>query len=111
VLPRLLPFTHPRPICRQLSSNHSHVQHSELLLLLQHHPFPLLLKTLFERSAFLLALRGTHVDSLLLKQFSELETEAEVILTPLIKFIIGETDAREPRPGWMRVLTMEIMRG
>ncbi|KAF8490333.1 hypothetical protein F5888DRAFT_1741657, partial [Russula emetica] len=51
-------------------------QHSELVLLLQHYLFPLLLKTLFERSAFPLALRGTH---LLLKQFSsELEAEAEV---------------------------------
>ncbi|KAF8489187.1 hypothetical protein F5888DRAFT_1681338, partial [Russula emetica] len=51
-------------------------QHSELVLLLQHYLFPLLLKTLFERSAFPLALRGTR---LLLKQFSsELEAEAEV---------------------------------
>jgi hypothetical protein len=87
-------------------------QHSELLILLQHHLFPLLLKTLSERSAFPLALRGTRVVFLLLKQFSsKLETEAEVILTLLIKLIIGETDAGEPRPGWMRVLAMEIMRG
>jgi Guanine nucleotide exchange factor in Golgi transport N-terminal len=48
---------------------------------------------------------------LLKKFFSELETEAEIILTLLIKHFIGETDASEPRPGWMRVLTMEIMRG
>jgi len=48
----------------------------------------------------------------LLKQFSsELETEAEVILTLLIKLISGETDTGEPRPGWMGVLAMEIMRG
>jgi Guanine nucleotide exchange factor in Golgi transport N-terminal len=48
----------------------------------------------------------------LLKQFSsKLETEAEVILTLLIKLIGGETDAGELRPGWMRVLPMEIMRG
>jgi hypothetical protein len=48
----------------------------------------------------------------LLKQFSsELETEAEVLLALLIKHFIGETDASEPRPGWMRVLAMEIMRG
>ena len=87
-------------------------QHSELLILLQHHLFPLLLKTLSERSAFPLALRGTRVVFLLLKQFSsKLETEAEVILTLLIKLISGETDAGEPRPGWMRVLAMEIMRG
>jgi hypothetical protein len=48
----------------------------------------------------------------LLKQFSsKLETEAEVILTLLIKLAGGETDAGEPRPGWMRVLAMEIIRG
>jgi Guanine nucleotide exchange factor in Golgi transport N-terminal len=86
-------------------------QHPELLILLQHHLFPLLLKTLSERSAFPLALRGTRVVFLLLKQFSRLETEAEVILTLLIKLIGGETDTGEPRPGWMRVLAMEIMRG
>ncbi|KAF8481495.1 guanine nucleotide exchange factor in Golgi transport N-terminal-domain-containing protein, partial [Russula emetica] len=70
-------------------------KHSELVLLLQHYLFPLLLKTLFERSAFPLALRGTRVVflRLLLKQFSsELEAEAEVILTLLIKLISGETD-------------------
>ncbi|KAF8500790.1 hypothetical protein F5888DRAFT_1676338 [Russula emetica] len=49
---------------------------------------------------------------LLLKQFSsKLETEVDVILTLLIKLISGETDTGEPRPGWMRVLAMEIMRG
>jgi hypothetical protein len=63
-----------------------HTEHSELLLLSQHHLFPLLLKTLSERSTFPLALRGAHVVFLLFKQFSsELETEAEVILTLLIK--------------------------
>ena len=89
-------------------------QHSELVLLLQHYLFPLLLKTLFECSAFPLALRGTRVVflRLLLKQFSsELEAEAEVILTLLIKLISGETDTCKPQPGWMRVLAMEIMRG
>jgi hypothetical protein len=49
---------------------------------------------------------------LLLKQFSsELETEAKVTLTLLIKLIRGETDAGEPRPGWMGLLAMKIMRG
>jgi len=87
-------------------------KHSELLPLLQHYLFPLLLKTLSERSAFPLALRGTRVVFLLLKQFSsELEKEAKVILTLLIKLIRGETDAGKPRPGWMRVLAMKIMRG
>jgi hypothetical protein len=65
-------------------------------------------------SAFPLALHGTRVVFLLLrlKQFSsKLETEAEVILTLLIKLIGGETDAGEPRPVWMRVLAAEIMHG
>jgi hypothetical protein len=39
---------------------------------------------------------------------SELKREVEVIFTPLIKLIIGETDAGESR--WMRVLAMEITR-
>jgi hypothetical protein len=50
----------------------------------------------------------------LLKQFSaELETEAEVFLSLLIKLVSGETEAGEVRRGWMRVLAMamEIMRG
>ena len=75
-------------------------QHSELLILLQRHLFILLLKTLSKRSAFPLALHGTRVVSLLLKQFSsELETEAEVIHTLLIRLIIYEIDADEPPPG------------
>jgi len=62
--------------------------------------FPLLLKTLSKRSAFPLALRGTCVVSLLLKQFSsKLETEVEVIRTLLIRLIIYEIDAGEPPPG------------
>jgi hypothetical protein len=98
----------PAVVLKSLSCS----QHSELLLLLRHHLFPLLFKTLSERSAFPLALRATRVVFLLLKQFSsKLETEAEVILTLLIKLISGETDTGEPRPGWMRVLAMEIMRG
>ncbi|KAI0264313.1 guanine nucleotide exchange factor in Golgi transport N-terminal-domain-containing protein [Russula aff. rugulosa BPL654] len=51
-------------------------KHSELLMLLQHHIFPLLLKTLSEHSACPLSLRGTRVVFLLLKQFSfELESQ------------------------------------
>jgi Guanine nucleotide exchange factor in Golgi transport N-terminal len=66
---------------------------------------------LSKRSAFPLALRGTRIVFLLLKQFSsQLETEADVILTLLIKLISGETDPGEPRPGWMRMLAMEIVR-
>jgi Guanine nucleotide exchange factor in Golgi transport N-terminal len=72
----------------------------------------LLLKTLSERSAFPLTLRGTRVVFLLLKQFSaELPMEAEVFLILLIKLVSGEAEAGENRPGWMRVLAMEIMRG
>jgi hypothetical protein len=72
------------------------------------HLFPLL-KTPSERSAFPLALRGTDVVFLLFKKFSsELATEAEVIALLLIH---DETDAGEPRPGWMRVLAMKIMFG
>jgi hypothetical protein len=85
-------------------------QHSELILLLQHHPFPLLLKTLSEWSAFPLALRGTCIVFLLLKQVSyELETEGEVNLTLLTKLISGETGTGDTQPGWMKVLAMEIM--
>jgi Guanine nucleotide exchange factor in Golgi transport N-terminal len=76
---------------------------------------PLLLKTLSERSAFRLSLRGTPVFPLLLKRVSpNLETEAEAILTLLIKLIGGKTGWLTPvslgLPGWMRVLVMEIMR-
>ncbi|KAI9435094.1 hypothetical protein H4582DRAFT_1817945 [Lactarius indigo] len=87
-------------------------KHSELLLLLRHHLSPLLLKTLSERSTFPLTLRGTRVVYLLLKQFSsDLSTEAEVFLMLLIKIVAGEVEAAEARPGWMKVLAMEIMRG
>ncbi|KAI0268496.1 hypothetical protein BGY98DRAFT_336965 [Russula aff. rugulosa BPL654] len=65
----------------------------ELILLLQHRLSPMLLKTLSERSASLLALRDTRVFSL---QFSpKLETEDTLGL--LIKLVGGETDASEPR--------------
>jgi hypothetical protein len=79
----------PAVVLKSLSCS----QHSELILLLQHPFFPLFLKTLSSRSAFPLALRGTRVVFLFLRQFSWSETEAEVILTPLTKRIIGETDA------------------
>jgi hypothetical protein len=29
----------------------------------------------------------------------------------LIKIVAGEVEANEARPGWMKVLAMEIMRG
>jgi len=91
---------------------------TELLLLLQHHLCPLLLKALSERPLFPLTLRSTRVVFLLLKQFlQELVTEAEVFLMLLIRVIAGDSDSGSmdasghARPHWMRVLAMEILRG
>lgn len=60
-------------------------------------------------------LRCTRVIFLLLKQFSlELKTEAEVFLMHLIRTVSDDGDSESshpPRPPWMRVLAMEIMRG
>ncbi|KAG1868360.1 hypothetical protein DFJ58DRAFT_698074 [Suillus subalutaceus] len=92
-------------------------KHTELLMLLQHHLCPLILKSLSDRHVFPLTLRCTRVVFLILKQFSfELETEAEVFLMLLIRMISEDTDASNPdhsgsRPIWTRVLAMEIMRG
>ncbi|KAF9445437.1 hypothetical protein P691DRAFT_805683 [Macrolepiota fuliginosa MF-IS2] len=90
-------------------------KHNELILLLQHHLCPLLLKSLSDRPLFPLMLRCTRVIFLLLKQFSlELQTEAEVFLMHLIKTVSDEGDSESshpPRPPWMRILAMEIMRG
>ncbi|KDR71626.1 hypothetical protein GALMADRAFT_254004 [Galerina marginata CBS 339.88] len=93
-------------------------KHQELILLLQHHLCPLLLKSLSDRPQFPLLLRCTRVVFLLLKKFSlELRTEAEVFLMMLIR-IIGDDSGSESgdqmhpsKPLWMRVLAMEIMRG
>ncbi|KAI0073983.1 hypothetical protein K474DRAFT_1774330 [Panus rudis PR-1116 ss-1] len=101
-------------------------KHQELLLLLQHHLCPLVLKALSDRPNFPLTLRSTRVVFLLLKQFSrELKTESEVFLMLLIKIFSSDHDTNGPasqstdsiphlpnaRPLWMRVLAMEIMRG
>ncbi|KIK97811.1 hypothetical protein PAXRUDRAFT_824529 [Paxillus rubicundulus Ve08.2h10] len=92
-------------------------KHKELLMLLQHHLCPMLLKSLSDRAIFPLTLRCTRVVFLLLKQFSfELETEAEVFLVLLIRMISDDaesaaTDHIGSRPAWTRVLAMEIMRG
>ncbi|KAF7290808.1 Protein MON2 [Mycena indigotica] len=87
-------------------------KHTELVLLLQLHLCPLLLKALSDRPSFPLTLRCTRVVFLLLKQFSaELETEAEIFLMLLIKIIGEEHAEQESRPHWMRVIAMEIMRG
>jgi Guanine nucleotide exchange factor in Golgi transport N-terminal len=65
-----------------------------------------------EPSPFPLFLRVTHVVFLLRNHFSsELETEVNVILGLLIKFIGGETDPIEPRHGWLRVLAMRSYAG
>ncbi|KAF9222197.1 hypothetical protein BS17DRAFT_195192 [Gyrodon lividus] len=92
-------------------------KHEELLMLLQHHLCPMLLKSLSDRAVFPLTLRCTRVVFLLLKQFSfELKTEAEVFLVLLIRMISDDadsvaTDHIGSRPAWTRVLAMEIMRG
>lgn len=91
-------------------------RHNELLVLLQHHLCPLLLKLMSDRPLFPLTLRATRVVFILLKQFStELVTEAEVFLSLLIKIIGGESESGSSegaaRPLWMRVLAMEIIRG
>ncbi|KAL1725821.1 guanine nucleotide exchange factor in Golgi transport N-terminal-domain-containing protein, partial [Schizophyllum commune] len=91
-------------------------QHPELTLLLRHHLCPLLIKALSDRPQFALTLRCTRVVFLLLKQFhAELQTEAEVFLVMLIKIITEDTESEPaehpPRPHWMRVIAMEIMRG
>lgn len=82
-------------------------------MLLRHHLSPLLLKSLSDRPHFPLTLRSTRVVFLLLKQFlAELETESEVFLMLFIKIVAGDADSGEaPRPHWMRVLAMEIVRG
>ena len=63
---------------------------------------PLAPQTALQALHFPACPRGTRVVFILLKQFSsKLETEAEAILTLLIKLIGGETDASEPRPAWV----------
>ncbi|KAL5513923.1 hypothetical protein ACEPAG_2684 [Sanghuangporus baumii] len=91
-------------------------RHNELLVLLQHHLCPLLLKLMSDRPLFPLTLRATRVVFILLKQFStEFITESEVFLSLLIKIIGGESESGSSegssRPLWMRVLAMEIIRG
>lgn len=99
-------------------SNRIASQRTELLLLLQHHLCPLLLKALSEKPLFPLTLRSTRVVFLLLKQFlQELVTESEVFLMLLIKVIAGDPESGGMdasgygRPHWMRILAMEILRG
>ncbi|KAF5376426.1 hypothetical protein D9615_008633 [Tricholomella constricta] len=107
-----------------LTNYHAHFQkHPELILLLQHHLCPLLLRALSDRPIFPLTLRCTRVVFLLLKQFSsELTTESEVFLMLLIKIFSEDADGgssgqhgdhapHHSRPLWMKVFAMEIMRG
>jgi hypothetical protein len=106
----LLPFTYPRPVCQQCSQCLSCSQHSELFRLSQHHPSPLLLKTLSSHSAFLLALRGTRVVFLLLCQLSSSSRQRPKSSSHhSSNSLLARLTRGEPRPGWMRVLAMEIM--
>ena len=87
------------------------LQHSVLLLLLQHNHFPRSSKRSPGALLLPLALRSTRIVFLLIEQqSSKLETQVEIILTLLIKLIGGVTDADEPRPGWIRVMEI-ITRG
>ncbi|KAG8736515.1 hypothetical protein FRC10_009226 [Ceratobasidium sp. 414] len=110
-----LPKTFSLELIESVLTNYHEIFRSqpELLMLLRHHLSPLLLKSLSDRPHFPLTLRSTRVVFLLLKQFSvELETESEVFLMLFIKVIAGDSDNGEaPRPHWMRVLAMEIVRG
>jgi hypothetical protein len=108
----LLPFTHLRPVCQQLSSNHCHVHSIPSFSHITTPPFPLLLKPLSERSVFPLSLRRSTAPVLSSSCSSNYPPSSRRRpFTLLIKLIIGETDAGEHRPGWMRVLAMGIMRG
>ncbi|KAG8692675.1 hypothetical protein FRC09_011038, partial [Ceratobasidium sp. 395] len=110
-----LPKTFSLELIESVLTNYHEIFRSqpELLMLLRHHLSPLLLKSLSDRPHFPLTLRSTRVVFLLLKQFSiELETESEVFLMLFIKVVAGDSDGGEaPRPHWMRVLAMEIVRG
>ncbi|KAG9118878.1 hypothetical protein FRC07_006393, partial [Ceratobasidium sp. 392] len=110
-----LPKTFSLELIESVLTNYHEIFRSqpELLMLLRHHLSPLLLKSLSDRPHFPLTLRSTRVVFLLLKQFSvELETESEVFLMLFIKVVAGDADGGEaPRPHWMRVLAMEIVRG
>ncbi|KAG8906680.1 hypothetical protein FRB99_006381 [Tulasnella sp. 403] len=116
---QVLPKTFALELIESVLTNYHALfrQRPELLLLLRHHLSPLLLKSLSDRPLFPLTLRSTRVVFLLLKQFTrELATESEVFLMLLIRVISGETEggANDPvgtRPAWMRVLSMEILRG
>jgi hypothetical protein len=103
----LFPFTHPRPelsasCCPQIIQVHSIPSPYSLTRITTppHPPAPQTQNA--SRALHLpLSLHHTCVVFLLLKEISsELETEAKVIFTLLIKPIGGETDAYEPRPAW-----------
>jgi hypothetical protein len=78
----------------------------------EHQNFPLFLKTLSSRSAFPLSLRGTRVAFLLLRQFSSSSSSRRrPKASPHYSSnsLLARLTRGEPRPGWMRVLAMEIM--
>ena len=105
----LLPLTHPKPVSQQLSSSHSHVHsipssNSHFNTTSSPCSSKRSPSTPFSRLPSAAPMFSSSCSS---NQFSsELKTEAEVMLTLLIKLIIGKSGA-----GWMRVLAMEITRG
>jgi hypothetical protein len=100
---------HRRFNCWIFSTNSVIFTAFRALTLITTPPLPLAPQNALRALRFPACLCGTRVVFLLLKQFSsELEAEAEVILTLLIKLISGETDAGEPQPGWMRAPAMEL---
>lgn len=92
------PFTYPRLVCQQSSSNHSYAHNipsSYDYYDTTSSPTP---QNTPHASLSHFPPRGTRVVALLLKQVSsKLEMGAKVTLTPLIKLIIGETNAGEHR--------------
>ncbi|KZP00948.1 hypothetical protein CALVIDRAFT_580907 [Calocera viscosa TUFC12733] len=97
-----------------LTNHHSLFRsHSELTTLLQQQLCPFLLKALSDRPHFPLMLRSVRVVFLFLRQFTrDLSAEAEVFLSVLTKSISGENpEGEKERPGWMRVLSAEVLRG
>ncbi|KZT52790.1 hypothetical protein CALCODRAFT_475492 [Calocera cornea HHB12733] len=87
--------------------------HQELSLLLQQQLCPFLLKALSDRPHFPLMLRSVRVVFLFLRQFTrDLSAEAEVFLSVLTRSIAGESmEGEKERPGWVRVLSAEVLRG
>jgi hypothetical protein len=106
----LLPFTHPRSVFQQLSSNHCHV-HSIPSSYSYYNTSSSPCSSNHSPSAPLSRLRPTTpvLSSSCSSNSLRTRNGGRSHLTLIIKLIIGGTDAGEPRPGWMRVVAMEIM--